>query len=142
MLNRQPKVLIVDDSANIRKLVTVVLRKEGYEFIEAKNGIEALEKVKLESPDLVILDIIIPGVDGLQVCNIVKSDPKTKDTAIIILTSEATYEAREKANKAGADVFMMKPFEPKDLRNAAKEVLKGKGKKNISGSGDVEINMN
>jgi CheY-like chemotaxis protein len=118
------KVLIVDDSKNIRKLITVVLRKEGYEFVEAKNGIEALEKVKIARPDLVILDIIIPGIDGLKVCEEIRKDPKSKDTAIIILTSESTYEAREKAHEAGADIFMMKPFEPQDLRTAAKEALK------------------
>lgn len=118
------KVLVVDDSKNIRKLITVVLKKEGYEFTEAKNGIEALEKVKIVRPDLVILDIIIPGIDGLKVCEEIRKDPKSKDTAIIILTSESTYEAREQAHKAGADIFMMKPFEPQDLRTAAIEVLK------------------
>jgi DNA-binding response OmpR family regulator len=123
MENKEIKVLIVDDSKNIRKLISVVLGKYGYTFIEAANGIDALEKVDIERPDLVVLDIIIPGVNGLKVCEDIRKNPATKDTGIIILTSEATYEAREQAHKAGADVFMIKPFEPNDLRAAAKEVL-------------------
>jgi DNA-binding response OmpR family regulator len=120
---KEIKVLIVDDSKNIRKLISVVLGKIGYTYIEAGNGLDALEKVSIERPDLVVLDIIIPGVNGLKVCEDIRNNPATKDTGIIILTSEATYEARELAHKAGADVYMTKPFEPNDLRVAAKEVL-------------------
>jgi CheY-like chemotaxis protein len=123
MTTKEKKVLIVDDSKNIRKLVSVVLGKIGYTYVEAGNGLDALEKVGIERPDLVILDIIIPGVNGLKVCEEIRKNPKTKDIGIIILTSEATYEAREEAHKAGADVYMTKPFEPNDLRAAAKEVL-------------------
>ncbi len=123
MNTKERKVLVVDDSKNIRKLITVVLSKENYKFSEASNGIEALEKAELEKPDLVILDIIIPGIDGLKVCEEIRKDPQTREAAIIILTSECTYEARENAHEAGADVFMMKPFEPADLRSAAKSLL-------------------
>jgi len=126
MTTNEKKVLIVDDSKNIRKLISVVLGKNGYTYVEAGNGLDALEKVDIERPDLVVLDIIIPGVNGLKVCEDIRKNPVTKDTGIIILTSEATYEARELAHQAGADVFMIKPFEPNDLRTAAKEVLERK----------------
>ena len=122
MIASEYKVLIVDDSKNIRKLITVVLKNEGYKFSEAENGVEALEKIRLERPDLIILDIIIPGVDGLRVCKEVKSDPATKDISIIILTSEATYEAREKASAAGADAFLSKPFDPKVLKRLVRDM--------------------
>jgi len=128
MTAKEIKVLIVDDSKNIRKLISVVLGKIGYTYVEAGNGLDALEKVDIERPDLVVLDIIIPGVNGLKVCEEIRKNPKTKDIGIIILTSEATYEARELAHKAGADVFMIKPFEPSDLRAAAKEVLERRNK--------------
>ncbi len=123
---KQYKVLIVDDSSNIRRLISVVLGKRGYKFIESANGLDALEKAKYERPDLVVLDIIIPGVNGLRVCEELRKDPETKDAGVIILTSEATYEAREQAHAAGADIYMIKPFEPNDLRAAADEVLKNR----------------
>jgi DNA-binding response OmpR family regulator len=123
MDTKERKVLVVDDSKNIRKLVTVILSKENYRFSEAGNGIEALEKAQRERPDLVILDIIIPGIDGIKVCEEIRKDPRTRDAAIIVLTSQSTYEARENAHQAGADVFMMKPFEPAELRSAAKNLL-------------------
>lgn len=120
------KVLIVDDSKNIRRLVRVVLGKEGYAFVEAANGIDALEKASLERPDLIILDIIIPGINGLKLCEEIRKDRRLKNSGIIILTSEATFEARSEAHAAGADAFMIKPFEPADLRAAAKEILRGR----------------
>ncbi len=123
MEGREIKVLVVDDSKNIRKLVTVILGRENYRFSEASNGIEALEKARIESPDLVILDIIMPGADGLKVCEEIKKDPRTRDAAIIVLTSESGYEAKENARQAGADVFMIKPFEPSDLKSAAKNLI-------------------
>jgi two-component system, OmpR family, alkaline phosphatase synthesis response regulator PhoP len=120
------KILIVDDSKNIRKLVSVVLKNEGYEFSEVSNGLDALSRVKLERPDLVILDVVIPGMNGINVCREIKNDPVISSTAVIILTSEATYEAMDAAKDAGADMFMTKPFEPKDLRSAVRGVLDAK----------------
>jgi len=116
------KVLIVDDSSNIRKLIKVVLKKDGYEFDEADSGTEALAKIVLYEPDLVILDLVIPGVDGYGVCvNIKKGErPQTK---VLVLTSESSQDARDKAYEAGADHFMTKPFEPEDLRLAARRLL-------------------
>jgi two-component system alkaline phosphatase synthesis response regulator PhoP len=117
------KILIVDDSKNIRKLVSVVLKNEGYEFDEAENGLDALSKVRSERPDLVILDVVIPGMDGINVCKAIKKDPTISSTAVIILTSETTYEAMDAAKNAGAEVFMTKPFEPKDLKDVVKRLL-------------------
>ena len=126
MKTGKPKILIIDDSKNIRKLIKVVLRDKDYDFAEASNGLEALDKVKIENPDLVVLDMVIPGMNGIEVCKAIKGDPRTKHVRIIILTSETTLEARELSHQAGADVFMLKPFEPKDLRSAVKELLSGR----------------
>jgi len=126
MGENKPKVLIVDDSANIRKLVGVVLGKNEYELYEASNGLEALEKARRYSPDVMILDMMIPGVNGINVCKGIKNDPKTSSTSVLFLTSESSDEAREKACEAGAQVYMTKPFEPKDLRTAVKVLLSAK----------------
>jgi two-component system alkaline phosphatase synthesis response regulator PhoP len=101
----------------------VVLKNEGYEFDEAENGLDALSKVRSERPDLVILDVVIPGMDGINVCKAIKKDPTISSTAVIILTSETTYEAMDAAKNAGAEVFMTKPFEPKDLKDVVKRLL-------------------
>ena len=118
------KILIVDDSRNIRKLVSVVLKSEKHSIIEAGNGVEALKKVRLETPDLVILDIIIPGKDGIMVCREIKADPETKRIPIIILTSDSASETRKNAISAGADIFMLKPFVPSSLKDAVNKALK------------------
>jgi len=118
------KILVVDDSKNIRKLITVILKNEGFEFIEAANGLDALSKARLEHPDLAILDIIIPGANGIKVCREIKKDPIIGAMPVIILTSEATYEAMESARAAGADMYLTKPFEPSDLKKAVKTLLK------------------
>lgn len=117
------KVLIVDDSSNIRKLVGVILRKDGYEFDEAISGTEALAKIALYRPDIVILDLVIPGIDGYGVCESIKSNEETRGTKVLVLTSESSREARDKAYEAGADQFMTKPFEPDELRLMTKGLL-------------------
>lgn len=123
----KPKILICDDSKNIRKLVRVVLGEKDYDFIEAGDAISAIEKARVEQPNVVVLDIVIPGGrNGLEVCQKLKSDPITSNARIIILTTEATFDTRELAHKAGADVFMTKPFEPKDLKSAVRELLSGR----------------
>jgi len=118
------RILIVDDSENIRKLVKVILKIVGdYEYYEAEDGREGLEKTLKYKPDLIILDLIIPKIYGIELIRKIKAHEETKDIPIIILTSETTYEAVERAKEAGADVFMGKPFEPKDLRESVKELL-------------------
>ena len=119
------KILIVDDSKNIRKLITVVLKNEGYQFIEAANGLDALAKARQERPDLIILDIMIPGPDGLKVCREIKRGPRTKGIAVMILTSESSNESRDASLEAGADMFLTKPFEPKTLKEAVRSILHG-----------------
>lgn len=126
MRTGKPKILLIDDSKNIRKLIRVVLKEKDYDFAEAGNGLDALDKVKIENPDLIVLDIVLPGMNGLEICRAIKSDPRTKQVHVIILTSESTFEARELSHQAGADIFMQKPFEPGDLRNAVKELLTGR----------------
>ena len=118
------KILIVDDSENIRKLVKAIIKKVGeYEYIEAADGKMALEVANKNKPDLIILDLVIPGLDGIEVCRKLKEKKETAHIPIIILTSETTVEAVEQAKKAGADIFIGKPFEPKDLRVSVKELI-------------------
>lgn len=109
------KVLIVDDEADILEIISYNLIKEGYEIQTAKNGIEALEKVEPFKPDLVILDIMMPKMSGVEVCKILRSKPQHNDTLIIFLTALNDESSQIKGLETGADDFISKPISPKVL---------------------------
>ena len=110
------KILVVDDQAEVRELVEVTLRSEEYEIIQAKSASEAIEKAKSEKPDLIILDIMMPGgMDGYEVCKILKSDSTTKQITIIFLTAKGQEVDKEKGFDAGGDGYFAKPFSPLKL---------------------------
>jgi DNA-binding response OmpR family regulator len=104
-----PKVLIVDDDANARMILTKILSKAGYEVIEAGGGKEALEKIKAFMPDVMIIDWMMPEVDGEQVTKWVKNDPALRFTYIILLTSKGDTKDRVRGLQAGADDYISKP---------------------------------
>ena len=106
------KVLIVDDEHNVRRLVAATLSGGDYEVLQARDGVEALETIRREHPTVVLLDIQMPGLDGVEVCRQVKADPKLRETVVVILTAQAQAEARRRAAAAGADTFLTKPFSP------------------------------
>ncbi|MCH7782883.1 response regulator [candidate division KSB1 bacterium] len=119
------KILVVDDQAEVRELVEVTLRSEEYEIIQAKSASEAIEKAKSEKPDLIILDIMMPGgMDGYEVCKILKSDPATKKITIIFLTAKGQEVDKEKGFDAGGDGYFAKPFSPLKLIEKIEEVFK------------------
>jgi CheY-like chemotaxis protein len=120
---KRAKILIVDDSKSIRKLLSVVLKNGKHVIIEAGDGNEALEKARNERPDLILLDVIIPGKDGIRVCREIKADKRTKDIPVIVITSDTSDETRQKAISSGAAAFITKPFEPKEIREAVKKHL-------------------
>ena len=118
------KILIVDDHEEIRKLVEITLRVEDYQILQAKNGEEAIEIVKAQKPDLIIMDIVMPGnIDGVEATRMLKNDPETKACTIIMLTSKSDEEDIEKGMDAGANDYFTKPFSPLDLIKKVEEVL-------------------
>jgi PleD family two-component response regulator len=120
-MTNKKRILIVDDSANIRKLIKVIVKRIGdYEYVEATDGREALKKVTECRPDLIVQELILNGIDGFELCRKVREE---LETPVIILTSETTYQAVEQAKEAGADIFIGKPFDPKDLRDSVKELI-------------------
>lgn len=118
------KILIVDDEANIRQLVRFNLEKEGFACSEAEDGPAALEAVRLEKPDLVVLDIMLPGKDGLEVCRLLKAQPGTAGIPIIMLTAKAEEIDTILGLEMGADDYMTKPFSPRELTARVKAVLR------------------
>jgi two-component system, OmpR family, alkaline phosphatase synthesis response regulator PhoP len=120
------KILIVDDEAHIRLLIEQTLEEledEGVELMTAENGEDALNTIKTEKPQLVFLDVMMPKMNGFDVCHTVKHDLKMGDVFIVLLTAKGQEYDKIKGSEVGADVYMTKPFDPDELLDRAKQVL-------------------
>jgi two-component system alkaline phosphatase synthesis response regulator PhoP len=120
------KILIVDDEAHIRMLIEQTLEEledEGVEFFAAENGEVALEIIKEEKPNLVFLDVMMPKMNGMEVCRRVKKELGLDEVYIVLLTAKGQEMDRQKGQEMGADVYMTKPFDPEMILDKAKEVL-------------------
>ena len=121
------KALIIDDELSIITLVSSRLRINGYEVISARDGQEGLEKVRSEKPDIILLDLMLPKLDGYKVCRMLKFDEKYKHIPIVIFTAR-TQESDEKLGfEVGADAYVTKPFKPEVLIEKMHELLQGRG---------------
>jgi two-component system chemotaxis response regulator CheY len=110
-------ILVVDDSETIRKLVSVSVRVlTGCTTVEAEDGLQAIEQLNQNAVDLVITDLRMPRLTGLELISYMKTDPKHQKTPIILLTTEASEEDRRKGLALGANEYLMKPFQPKQLQ--------------------------
>ncbi len=119
-----PKILVVDDEENIRALVRFNLEKSGYQIIEASNGKNALEIIAEDRPDLIILDLMLPVIDGLDVCRKLKGSLITSAIPIIMLTAKSDEVDRVIGLELGADDYLTKPFGPRELIARIKAVLR------------------
>ena len=118
------KILIVDDRLEVRELVEVTLRVKNYLILQAETGEEAISIAKAEKPELILMDIMMPGgIDGLEATRILKNDPQTKDCTIVMLTAKGQRADKEKGFEAGADDYFVKPFSPLDLIKKVEEVI-------------------
>ena len=113
--NTVKKILIADDEPDILEIIQYNLQNEGYDIVTAKNGNEAIEQAKRTSPDLIILDIMMPGKNGIEVCNILRMQPAFNDTLIIFLTALSDEGTEVRGLETGADDFITKPVSPKVL---------------------------
>jgi two-component system alkaline phosphatase synthesis response regulator PhoP len=120
------KVLIVDDQAHIRLLLERTLidfEDEGVEILMAENGEEGLELIKTERPALVFLDVMMPKMNGFDVCNAVKNELNIDDVYIVLLTAKGQEYDRQKGSEVGANMYMTKPFDPDEVYDKVEEVL-------------------
>jgi two-component system phosphate regulon response regulator PhoB len=118
------KILIVDDSKEIRDLVKATLGTENYRVLEAHNGEQAVRLAAEHLPDLIIIDIIMPGsIDGIEATRVIKSDPKTKGCHVIILTGQGQNRYKKVGTDAGAIGFFSKPFSPLRLIEKVEKIL-------------------
>ena len=120
------KILIVDDEAHIRMLLEQTLEEledEGVDFFTAENGVQALEIIESENPQLVYLDVMMPKMNGMEVCRRVKKELGLNQVFIVLLTAKGQELDRLKGQEVGADVYMTKPFDPEVILAKAREVL-------------------
>jgi len=104
------KILIVEDEESLLKLESILLTSKGYDVRGVSNGQQALDAIAEEKPDLVLLDIMLPEIDGFEVCQRIKDDPETTDIPVIMLTAKKSREDMARGEKVGADWYITKPF--------------------------------
>ena len=119
------KILIVEDQEEIRDLIRVTLEFDDYEIHEAANGSEGLAQAQLLRPDLILLDVMMPGgLNGLEVCQKVKADAGLKRTKVVLLTARGQEADKQAGAKAGADEYLIKPFSPLELMKVISKVIR------------------
>lgn len=117
------KILVVDDDSDMVEILKSLLEIKGYDVIKAFNGQEALNKTKQQKPDFILLDIMMPIMDGWETCRRLKACKKTSRIPIAVLTARVDSQDREKAFKLGADDYITKPFDPDELLERIKETF-------------------
>ena len=119
------KILVVDDDLKIQMVIRIMLEKSGYEVKCVSSGLEAFQELDSYNPDLIMLDVMMPGMDGYEVCRKIKSNEKTKEIPVIMLTALGMGEDFEKALENGADWYIVKPFNSRQLLSRVSMLLKG-----------------
>ncbi len=125
-MDKKTRILLVDDEPDLVQMVSVRLTASGYEVIPAYDGQQALDQVKQVKPELIILDLMLPKLDGYKVCRLLKFDERTKSIPVLIFTARAQVEDVTLATECGADAYLTKPFEAKALLGKIQELLEAK----------------
>lgn len=120
------RILIADDEPNIVLALEFLMKKEGYEVQTVSDGEHALRAIETSSPDLILLDIMMPKLDGYEVCQRIRSNPSMKNIIIIMLTAKGREIEREKGLALGADFYITKPFSTREVVQKVREVLAGR----------------
>lgn len=119
-----PKILVADDSIAQRELIAELLTENGFSVTTAIDGAQALEKLKSMVPDLIILDVVMPNLNGYQTCRSIKSDPKTEHIPVILCSTKNTQVDSYWGLKQGADAYIVKPFPHDELLGTVKQLLR------------------
>jgi len=122
---RMSLVLVVEDSVPQREMITELLKNSGLKVYVASDGVEALEQIQAQRPDLVVLDIVMPRMNGYEVCRRLKADTKTQDIPVVMCSSKGEEFDRYWGMRQGADAYIAKPFQPTELVGTVKQLLRG-----------------
>lgn len=124
MILSKNKILVVDDESDIRELIEYNLKKEGYQVVMAENGVEAIEQAKIHLPQMILLDIMMPEMDGIEACRVIRSLPELKDTFIVFLTARSEEYSEVSGFNVGADDYITKPIKPRILMSRISALLR------------------
>lgn len=119
-----PKILIVDDDVSITDLMKMLLKMDGHEPTAVNDSLQAVEIAKSVKPDLITLDLMMPGLTGFEVCELLHKDPELSKTPVVIISAKDDAESKEKARQAGADEYITKPFGTDAFLEAVKSLIK------------------
>jgi CheY-like chemotaxis protein len=122
-MSEKKKILIVDDNDDIITTYRVVLDRMGYDVIVVRDGLEVLSVIEETRPDLVLLDVLLPGLSGSEVCRSLKEASKTKDIPVVAITASVSPETRQRMQEVGADDFLLKPIDVSDLNRVIKQFI-------------------
>jgi two-component system alkaline phosphatase synthesis response regulator PhoP len=122
-MTMEKKILVIEDDPATSRLVDYSLRHEGYQVITASNGLEGVRKALSESPDLVILDVMLPGMDGFEICHRLRSEPTTAHLPILMFSAKAQEIDKETGIKVGADDYLTKPAAPAEIVSRVEKLL-------------------
>jgi CheY-like chemotaxis protein len=122
-MKKKRKILIVDDNADVVTTYRVVLERMGYAVATARDGSECLQRIEQDKPDIVLLDVLLPGLSGSEVCKLIKETARTRDTPVVAITASLAANTREKMADVGADEFLLKPIDVSNLNRVIKRFL-------------------
>ncbi len=138
-LELQNRILLVDDEPNIRETVAFILEAEGYDVDTAVDGVDGLEKVRQVKPKLVLLDVMMPRMDGYEVCQAIRADPSLAGVFILILTAKGQKSDELKALEVGADLYMSKPFDDEIVVQVIQDVFEGRLVSQVGAIGETHV---
>jgi len=122
------RVLVIEDDPSTLRFLEYTLQQEGFEILTAKNGLDGLKMAQNLRPDLIILDIMLPGLDGYEVCHKLRQKPETANVLVLVLSAKARQEDKDIGMKMGADAYLTKPVDPTEIVNKVQGMLTGSGK--------------
>jgi CheY-like chemotaxis protein len=131
-------ILVIDDSATIQKVIQLAFAGRDYELTSAADGEAGLRLARQRRPDLVLLDVVIPGMDGYEVCEAIRADPALQDVPVLLLTGTFETFDQERAERVGADGYLTKPFESEILVQHVRKLLAGEGGTEADGGGQAQ----
>jgi CheY-like chemotaxis protein len=122
-MSEKKRILLADDEEDVKQIVELFLESKGYEVLTAFDGLAALDMARTQRPDLILLDVMMPVVNGYEVCSRLKADPATRDIPVVMLSAMAQSESVDRGLSAGAADYVVKPFDPSRLEEVIERVL-------------------